>query len=243
MMILEILFVVFEYITLPLNDLSPILENFTNSDVNPGAINGILYLSVYHKFVHSMPTLSNIGGARDRDRGIRQGDNMSVSQIFSSYSTALTVLQQVGRAGSVKKASSDANDLIKTANGISTTPSSAAKQASGVAFSFTVSQSQRDEAEKAETPTSIVIAGIGGGEAVERFGSWEAVEARIRTDGTMSNMQKSEWLDQVNGLKKAFQDVNDFRRSDLGIALESGDYQRARYAAINDYLNNCTSAD
>ncbi|MFH6786989.1 MULTISPECIES: hypothetical protein [Methylobacterium] len=163
---------------------------------------------------------------------------MSVGQISGRYSTALTLLQQVGQNQSTKAASDTTNNIIKTAQGISAAPGAAAKQASGAAFDFTVDQSLKDEANTADASGSIIMAGIGGGEAVERFDSWEALETRIRTDQKMDGKQKSYWLDQASALKQAVIETVAFQKSDTFLSLKSGSFKDN---AVQAYLSDSKS--
>ena len=167
---------------------------------------------------------------------------MSLSPISSRYSTAVTLIQQLNPAQSAKTASGDTNDIVKIANGLSTAPGGAAKQASGLAFDFAVSQAVKDDgARKADAPGSIIVAGIGGGEAVEQFDSWEALETRIRTDGKMDDNQKSEWLDKASDMKKGFQGVSEFKKSDFYLSITSGAYKRVMNDSIQAQLADDTS--
>lgn len=164
-----------------------------------------------------------------------------MDQIYTRYSTALTLLKPMNQGNSEISAINPTLDIIKTANGISNAPGSAAKQASGVAFTFTVSQSQRDAVQKGDEPGSIIIAGIGGGDAVERFDSWEALEARIRTDGTMDGSQKNHWLEQASSLQESSKELREFQSSDRYIGLKSGAVRSAMEVAVRNYLAESTS--
>ncbi len=167
---------------------------------------------------------------------------MSMSPISSRYSTAVMLMQQLSPSQPTKIASTGTSDIVKIANGLSTTPGSAAKQASGLAFDFTVSQAVKDNgARKTDTSGSIIVAGIGGGEAVEQFDSWEALDTRIRTDGQMNDKQKNEWLAKASDMKTGFQGILDFKKSDLYAAITSGAYKSIMNDSIQAQLADDTS--
>lgn len=159
---------------------------------------------------------------------------MSLSQISARPSIAHTLLQ-VSPTNSAKTQSDATIEIVKAANGIATNWGDAAKQASGVALTFTISQAERDEAQKAD-PMGIVVSGIGGGEVVERFESWDALEARIRTDRTMNDRQKTEWLKWAADLKERFLKVEEFRKSDFYLGIKSGALMAAAKAAMQKHL-------
>lgn len=115
---------------------------------------------------------------------------MTVSQFASLSKTTLTLLQPLNQGEPAKAASDTTIEMIKTANGIANVPSAAAKQASTLVVNFATNQSSKSVGQMGDEPESIVMAGIGGGEAVERFGSWEELETRILEDQKMDQVQK-----------------------------------------------------
>ncbi|MFH6784403.1 MULTISPECIES: hypothetical protein [Methylobacterium] len=69
----------------------------------------------------------------------------------------------------------------------------AEEQNDRIAFTFTVRRAVRDAAaRRLDDPTSLIIAGIGSNDTVERLDSCEAAEARIRSDRTEDDNQRSE---------------------------------------------------
>ncbi|WP_157085579.1 hypothetical protein [Methylobacterium sp. Leaf99] len=160
---------------------------------------------------------------------------MSLSQISARPSTAHMLLQ-ASPTNSAKTQSDATIEIVKSANGIATNWGDAAKQVSGVAFTFTISQAVWEEAQKPQPQRAIVLSGIGGGEVVERFDSWEALEARIRTDRTMNDGQKTEWLNRVSQMKKSSLEADEYYKSDLFLGLKSGTLLPALKAATEKYL-------
>lgn len=160
---------------------------------------------------------------------------MSLSQISARPSTAHMLLQ-ASPTNSAKTQSDATIEIVKSVNGIATNWGDAAKQASGVALTFTISQAERDEAQKAEPMGLIVVSGIGGGEVVERFESWDALEARIRTDRTMNDRQKTEWLKWAADLKRKSLESDELYKSDFFLGIKSGALMAAAKAAMQKHL-------
>lgn len=156
---------------------------------------------------------------------------MSVSQISARSSSVLSLLRELGRPPSAQPASGDANDLIKTAQGLSPAPGPAARQASGVAVIFNVTQAERDEARTAEAERERnwgpIILTIGQSKVTEQFDSWAAVEKRVRDDRTMTADEKSTQLASLKDTQEAMESMRNFRQSDLWIAMQSGEFERA----------------
>jgi hypothetical protein len=156
---------------------------------------------------------------------------MSVSQISARSSSVLSLLRELGRPPSAQPASGDANDLIKTAQGLSPAPGPAARQASGVAVIFNVTQAERDAARTAEAERERnwgpIILTIGQSKVTEQFDSWAAVEKRVRDDRTMTADEKSTQLASLKDTQEAMESMRNFRQSDLWIAMQSGEFERA----------------
>ena len=156
---------------------------------------------------------------------------MSVSQISARSSSVLSLLRELGRPPSAQPASGDANDLIKTAQGLSPAPGPAARQASGAAVIFNVTQAERDAARTAEAERERnwgpIILTIGQSKVTEQFDSWAAVEKRVRDDRTMTADEKSTQLASLKDTQKAMENIRNFRQSDLWIAMQSGEFERA----------------
>ena len=156
---------------------------------------------------------------------------MSVSQISARSSSVLSLLRELGRPPSAQPASGDANDLIKTAQGLSPAPGPAARQASGVAVIFNVTQAERDAARTAEAERERnwgpIILTIGQSKVTEQFDSWAAVEKRVRDDRTMTADEKSTQLASLKDTQEAMDNMKNFRQSDLWIAMQSGEFERA----------------
>jgi hypothetical protein len=156
---------------------------------------------------------------------------MSVSQISARSSSVLSLLRELGRPPSAQPASGDANDLIKTAQGLSPAPGPAARQASGAAVIFNVTQAERDAARTAEAERERnwgpIILTIGQSKVTEQFDSWAAVEKRVRDDRTMTADEKSTQLASLKDTQEAMENMRNFRQSDLWIAMQSGEFERA----------------
>jgi hypothetical protein len=148
---------------------------------------------------------------------------MSVSQISARSSSVLSLLRELGRPPSAQPASGDANDLIKTAQGLSPAPGPAARQASGAAVIFNVTQAERDAARTAEAERERnwgpIILTIGQSKVTEQFDSWAAVEKRVRDDRTMTADEKSTQLASLKDTQEAMENMRNFR--------QSGEFERA----------------
>jgi hypothetical protein len=156
---------------------------------------------------------------------------MSVSQMSARSSSVLSLLRELGRPPSAQPASGDANDLIKTAQGLSPAPGPAARQASGAAVIFNVTQAERDATRTAEAERERnwgpIILTIGQSKVTEQFDSWAAVEKRVRDDRTMTADEKSIQLASLKDTQEAMENMRNFRQSDLWIAMQSGEFERA----------------
>ena len=168
---------------------------------------------------------------------------MSVSQMSARSSSVLSLLRELGRPPSAQPASGDANDLIKTAQGLSPAPGPAARQASGAAVIFNVTQAERDAAaQRAKEPRSIIIA-IGQSQVAERFDNWGAVEDRIRSDRTMTDKEKNLQLAAIKDEPENDRYRSEFAQSDFYIALLSGEFKRAMDSAVEtDRANDMAEA-
>ncbi|POR41679.1 hypothetical protein CRT23_17295 [Methylobacterium sp. V23] len=168
---------------------------------------------------------------------------MYVSEMSARSSSVLSLLRELGRPPSAQPASGDANDLIKTAQGLSPAPGPAARQASGAAVIFNVTQAERDAAaQRAKEPRSIIIA-IGQSQVAERFDNWGAVEDRIRSDRTMTDKEKNLQLAAIKDEPENDRYRSEFAQSDFYIALLSGEFKRAMDAAVEtDRANDMAEA-
>ncbi len=148
---------------------------------------------------------------------------MSMSPISSRYSTAVMLMQQLSPSQPTKIASTGTSDIVKIANGLSTTPAAQRNRHPASLSTSPSANAVKDNGARKKTDTSgsIIVAGIGGGEAVEQFDSWEALDTRIRTDGQMNDKQKNEWLAKASDMKTGFQGILDFKKSDLYAAITS----------------------
>lgn len=161
---------------------------------------------------------------------------MTVSQFSALSRATLKLLQPLNQVEHAKTASDTTIEMIKASNGITNAPSAAAKQASTLVVNFAMNHSSKSVGQMGDEPESIVMVGIGGGEAVERFGSWEELETRILEDQKMDQVQKDYWLKKVSLARKDWKEIAEFKRSAFYQSLVLGEHQKAIDAAINSYL-------
>lgn len=130
-----------------------------------------------------------------------------MTSISPTNSTAVLTLLRPASTDTTGRAKDD-TDLVKIANGISSTPSSGMKSASAVIGQVAV--------ESAPTKGKVIVADLGEADSIA-----ELVE-RVKGDIQFSAEQKETWIKHLNQLQDGVDAVDKLKSSDLWKSLTQG---------------------
>ncbi|CDZ30507.1 hypothetical protein F4V89_22080 [Neorhizobium galegae] len=138
-----------------------------------------------------------------------------MTAISSVNSTALLILRQPVAAASVQAGSSETgaaeSDILKIANGVSSEPAKASRQAAAAAGKLAVDSAPADG--------KIVVAGLGSAD------TWGEIEERVKADDSLSESQQQAWLGKLEKLQEIFASVKKFKGSASYEMARSGAHQ------------------
>jgi len=134
-----------------------------------------------------------------------------MTSISPVNNAALVILQQASSSAASSSPSNGEADIVKLANGVSAEPSNGTKSAAAVAGKFAV--------DSAPAAGKIHVAGLGSAD------SWGELEERVRSDETLSEGERKEWLDKLEDLQEKFTAVETFLSSDGFAKIKSGALQ------------------
>ncbi len=135
---------------------------------------------------------------------------------LTSKTPVLALLRGTGAAAS--SPSSPADDLIKTATGISNKPSYATRQAASAAAGLAMAAALSD-GKVIYATKMITIADLGS------FDTFDEAFDYVRNSPDVPKEKKSDWIETLQIHEKLFKFVAEFRESDLYKKTKSGELQ------------------